>query len=225
MQCRCSVGSERAAASHARLARAPHTYQKERAFSFCSGPALYPVHLSIPLSFSLSPFSPLPLHSLVISVSAVYPSLRVYIRVSSSPFFLFFSLSLSLHMYTCVYVYEYILSSGRVRVRLLYPASSLSLLVARVPELSSLELLRINLYVYVYTCSSQCLHSTCTSCTFRIIVDVWMETPSSCVALSVSHRVGGSSHPHRRVGVHADETGTGRLDRHVAVAVLASRCF
>lgn len=223
MQCRCSVGSERAAASHARLARAPHTYQKERAFSFCSGPALYPVHLSIPLSFSLSSFLPSPLHSLVISVSAVYPSLRVYIRVSSSPFFLFFPLSLSSYVYVCVCIRVYSLfwscsSSSSVSSILLVARS-------RVPELSSLELLRINLYVYVYTCSSQCLHSTCTSCTFRIIVDVWMETPPSCVALSVSHRVGGSSHPHRRVGVHADETGTGRLDRHVAVAVLASRCF
>ena len=223
MSVQCRV---RACSSFPRSARARAAHIPEReSLLFLLWPRSVPrapLYSSLFLSLSFfSPPSPLPCYIRICCLS-VSPCVYTCLLLS---FLSLFFLSLSLHMYTCVYVYEYILSSGRVRVRLLYPASSLSLLVARVPELSSLELLRINLYVYVYTCSSQCLHSTCTSCTFRIIVDVWMETPSSCVALSVSHRVGGSSHPHRRVGVHADETGTGRLDRHVAVAVLASRCF
>ena len=121
MQCRCSVGSERAAASHAWLARA-HTYTSEReGLLFLLRPRSVPCLLS---PFLLSHLS------LVISVSAVYPSL-MYTYTPSPSLSLALSLSLSFSLYTCIYMYTHIYSLRWLYLCscscLLYPASSLSL--------------------------------------------------------------------------------------------------
>lgn len=110
-------------------ARRTHTRKREPSLSALAPLCTPCTSLFLTLSLSLL-FLP------SLSTPLLYPyllSIRLSVCIYVSPpllSFSFFSLSLSLHMYTCVYVYEYILSSGRVRVRLLYPASSLSLVLA-----------------------------------------------------------------------------------------------
>ena len=147
MSVQCRV---RACSSFPRSARARAAHIPEReSLLFLLWPRSVPrapLYSSLFLSLSFfSPPSPLPCYIRICCLS-VSPCVYTCLLLS---FLSLFFLSLSLHMYTCVYVYEYILSSGRVRVRLLYPASSLSLAYLSSPLSSFSGLICTCMYIRV----------------------------------------------------------------------------